>query len=435
MSHCFAPAHSLRSLVNVSVLLLLRKPGEIDFDGWHSIVGYQAGGVCPGRSPSLYVDGGCHGDKSHSDRKASPCPTSGGLCWDSCDVSNKKKPKRNVGVVPHVFTSTDEWTAIAWVKEGEQYRFYRNGELVFSSKAPKTVQLSKKYRIGHNDNYFVGLIDEVGFYNRALSDASVWALFKGQTSLVFTAKSSQSPKQSFSDIRVKYGRECQLYWKNGKCNGINAGRCGVTEDGELYAWFLGADSWCKESDPFCGFVMGKPVKTGCSRATRPGTQNFVECCVNKQKDGDTVQFAANDCSDQPALRFSFDNNLEDDAGANHGTAHFKPPLSSKDWDFAHDGTPKGSLHFSGDDYVQLEAPFPSKDSHFTILVWLRPAEIDMDGWHSIVGYQTQPWSVIGKHNGCPGRSPGLWVDGGCHGDTSRKDRKKRPCPSAGVSLE
>ena len=46
------------------------------------------------------------------------------------------------------------------------------------------------------------------------------------------------------------------------------------------ARFLGADSWCKDNDPFCGFTMGTPVTSGCSRATRPGSKVYVEC-VNR----------------------------------------------------------------------------------------------------------------------------------------------------------
>ena len=172
------------------------------------------------------------------------------------------------------------------------------------------------------------------------------------------------------------------------------------------ARFLGADSWCKDNDPFCGFTMGTPVTSGCSRATRPGSKVYVECCVNQQSAGDVVQFSGKDCSDLPALRFRFNGNLEDDAGANHGTAHFTPPLSPRSWGPSHDGDhtphpctmsavficvpyltgrgvcaglPRGALKFTGDDYVQLEAPFPSKDTHFTLILWLKPSSIDFGG--------------------------------------------------------
>ena len=64
-------------------------------------------------------------------------------------------------MIPNVFTSTEQWVHIAWIKEANEYRFYKNGELVMSKPAPKTVQLSSKYRVGHIDNYFVGSMDEV----------------------------------------------------------------------------------------------------------------------------------------------------------------------------------------------------------------------------------------------------------------------------------
>ena len=51
--------------------------------------------------------------------------------------------------------------------------------------------------------------------------------------------------------------------------------------------------------------------------------------------------------------------------------------------------------------TELESPFPSSDTHFTIMVWVKPAEVDFDGWHSIVGYQREDQGV------CPGRSPSI----------------------------
>ena len=73
----------------------------------------------------------------------------------------------------------DTWVHIAWVKEGTTYRFYKDGNLVATElNAPEHVQLSERYRIGHNDNYFVGAIDEVSFFDRALSVAEVVDVLK-----------------------------------------------------------------------------------------------------------------------------------------------------------------------------------------------------------------------------------------------------------------
>ena len=48
-------------------------------------------------------------------------------------------------------------------------------------EAPPRVQLSDLYNIGHNDNYFDGKIDEVAFFDYALTATEVSALFSGQS--------------------------------------------------------------------------------------------------------------------------------------------------------------------------------------------------------------------------------------------------------------
>ena len=65
-------------------------------------------------------------------------------------------------MVPGIFKKTSEWVHIAWVKQGSELRFYRNGQKVHTfPNAPAEIELSDKYNIGHNDNFFVGNIGEV----------------------------------------------------------------------------------------------------------------------------------------------------------------------------------------------------------------------------------------------------------------------------------
>eukprot|EP01052_Picozoa_sp_SAG31_P023408 SAG31_NODE_1928_length_6883_cov_6.045106_5_plen_102_part_00 len=37
-----------------------------------------------------------------------------------------------------------------------------------------------------------------------------------------------------------------------------------------------------------------------------------------------------------------------------------------------------ALQFDGDDHLELAFPFPSDDTHFSILVWLKQAEVDFE---------------------------------------------------------
>ena len=78
-------------------------PREIVFDGWHAFVGYQNGGVCPGRSPSMWVDGGGHGDNEDGVWK--------GLHYDSCE---QETSTRFAGVLENFFTTPDEFVHVAW---------------------------------------------------------------------------------------------------------------------------------------------------------------------------------------------------------------------------------------------------------------------------------------------------------------------------------
>ena len=98
--------------------------------------------------------------------------------------------------------------------------------------------------------------------------------------MTFTARTNAFGDPLPAAQRSAFGSECQLFWKPGGCGGTDAGRCGVTENGELYAWYLDAAAWCEDSNPLCQFAMGAPVRTGCSRAERAGY--FVECCVHAE---------------------------------------------------------------------------------------------------------------------------------------------------------
>ena len=252
-------------------------PNDVIFDGWHAFIGYQNGGVCPGRSPSMWVDGGGHGDAAAGVHK--------GLHYDSCE---EETATRFAGVLENFFTNPGEFVHVVWVKSGNEYYFFRNGDRLAkpdggSYPAPPRVQLSDQYNVGHNDNFFDGKIDEVDFFDYALTDAEVHALYVGHTTIAFSATSNVGAGR-WATQKSGYGEECQLFWNQGGCGGVDNGRCGVTSSGELYAWYLDAAAWCDGIDPFCGFVMGPPVRSGCSRAT--SHDYFVECCVDDNPSAD-----------------------------------------------------------------------------------------------------------------------------------------------------
>jgi hypothetical protein len=113
-------------------------PSVVGDGSWHGFVGYQDGGVCPGRSPSMWVN------------------KEDGLHFDSCSSG-----VRSAGDAPSFFTA-GTYTHVAWVKSGTDYIFYKNGVASYTMPgAPATVDLSQDYWLGRVDNYYAGTMDEI----------------------------------------------------------------------------------------------------------------------------------------------------------------------------------------------------------------------------------------------------------------------------------
>ena len=133
---------------------------EVTNDGtWHAFIGYQNGGVCPGRSPSMWV------------------ARFEGLHWDSCQSGT-----RYAGVLQNYFpvAEVNVYQHVVWTKRGSNYYFYKAGDLYSpggTQPAATNVQLSDNYWVGHVDNYFIGTIDEVGIFDFGLSDDDVKAFY------------------------------------------------------------------------------------------------------------------------------------------------------------------------------------------------------------------------------------------------------------------
>eukprot|EP01043_Picozoa_sp_COSAG02_P018093 COSAG02_NODE_835_length_16654_cov_52.747569_9_plen_2865_part_01 len=116
------------------------------------IVGRQTTGVCPGRSPSLFLN-----------------RATGGLSWDSC--TNDGTARYN-GDLHGFFQDDDvgEWVYITWTKSAGQYLFAKNGELVgLPATAAPSVEIADDYHLGKVDTYFDGRLDEVAFFQHGLS--------------------------------------------------------------------------------------------------------------------------------------------------------------------------------------------------------------------------------------------------------------------------
>ena len=131
---------------------------ELTNDGaFHGFIGYQDGGVCPGRSPSMWVG---LGETLH---------------YDSCESGTRFQ-----GVLQQYFpvAEVNQYQHVVWTKIGVESQFYKNGEKFGDVvAAPEHVQLSERYWIGRVDNHFSGTIDEVAIFDYGASAADVAALY------------------------------------------------------------------------------------------------------------------------------------------------------------------------------------------------------------------------------------------------------------------
>ncbi|MCC5633836.1 Tc toxin subunit A [Nostoc sphaeroides CHAB 2801] len=123
--------------------------------------------------PSVINDGKYHGfiGKQGEDEKTRKpsmwlAPDKGGLhYWSLSDSKNSFS-----GTLENFFTTVNEWVHVTWVKEGGDYKFYRNGQLFATTPAPLQVLTDRntKYWIGKLDNFWQGQIAEVRIWNVAL---------------------------------------------------------------------------------------------------------------------------------------------------------------------------------------------------------------------------------------------------------------------------
>lgn len=129
------------------------RPDRLDDGAYHAIVGRQQGAF---RKPSLWL-----------------APSAGALHYDSYDPDGNRYDDLLAGF----FTAAGRWTHLTWVKDGTEYRFYRDGALFATRPAPDEVYSSDwELFVGWVDNGWVGQLCDVRVYAQALSADQVAAV-------------------------------------------------------------------------------------------------------------------------------------------------------------------------------------------------------------------------------------------------------------------
>ena len=134
------------------------KPASINDGESHGIIG---------KTGDLYLKPGL-----------SITPDKSALYFDSYDASGK----RYDGRLDNFFEAKDQWVHITWVKQGLEYKIYRNGQLLATKPAPESFYTNKdtSYWIGRGEDLFSGEIAEVSIWNKAINSAEIRANFSKQ---------------------------------------------------------------------------------------------------------------------------------------------------------------------------------------------------------------------------------------------------------------
>ncbi|MDZ8262872.1 LamG-like jellyroll fold domain-containing protein [Nostoc sp. ChiQUE01b] len=182
------------------------KPTLIEDGNWQGIIGHEGDKY---RKPGIWLT-----------------PEKSGLVYDSYDLTGK----RYFAWINNFFEAKDEWINITWVKQGTEYRLYRDGELLLTQPAPEQFFHNKDtaYWIGKVDNFWSGAIAEVVVWNYARSATEIkskiynplrgdelglvgyWPLNEGSGDIVRDRSDVQG--QAASRLRANHGKISFATW-------------------------------------------------------------------------------------------------------------------------------------------------------------------------------------------------------------------------------
>eukprot|EP01051_Picozoa_sp_SAG22_P001952 SAG22_NODE_82_length_21749_cov_10.719769_9_plen_1119_part_00 len=151
------------------------QPTIVGDASWHGFVGYCEGNCRVSRSPSMFVN------SNSADPPWSPAGQGHALHWDT-RTTQHGDGTRHAGIVPRWFAA-GEYVHTVWAATaGLCNSFYKNGELMAAPDAAPYIDLFDAYNIGSvadSQLAFDGVIDEVAFYNYAMTATAVSDVYGG----------------------------------------------------------------------------------------------------------------------------------------------------------------------------------------------------------------------------------------------------------------
>ncbi|MGL5196059.1 MAG: LamG-like jellyroll fold domain-containing protein, partial [Chroococcales cyanobacterium] len=138
-------------------LSLWVKPATLDDEQWHGILSQQG--------------------KDSDQLGLALCPGDRALQYHAQGLGEKTLDSN---VLLNFFETGDQWVEITWVKAGNLYHFYRNGEWFATQPAPERLQqtpgdycLGKSQVFANRDSFFAGQIAEVRLWRVARTEAEI----------------------------------------------------------------------------------------------------------------------------------------------------------------------------------------------------------------------------------------------------------------------
>ena len=95
--------------------------------------------------------------------------------------------------------SKHHYSKLTCLVAGQVCKLYKNGGLTDTTVCPSHVDLHETYEIGHVDNWFQGVIDEVSFFSFALNEEDVGPIYA-------IASAGMSPMNSAAAAAVRHCR-------------------------------------------------------------------------------------------------------------------------------------------------------------------------------------------------------------------------------------
>ena len=173
-----------------------------------------------------------------------------GLAYDSYDsIGNRFHEQLN-----DFFIARNQWVHITWVKEGTEYKFYRNGELFAAKPAPSSICINGQ------TNYWIGRSET--FWNGQIAELSIWCRPRSQAEI---------NADLYSHLT---GEETDLvgYWPLDEGKGDKPTNKVIGKDGNI----IGAVTWEKLNFKLYGLSRNRVINQDYALNFN-GSDNYINC--------------------------------------------------------------------------------------------------------------------------------------------------------------